>query len=69
MVRDLFIVVLATAFVALSGEAFAVTLEPERVPGMCLSMTGKSGQAESRECDAALKQEVLKYEPSYAGAH
>jgi Ricin-type beta-trefoil lectin domain len=58
MVRDLCIVVLATAFVVLSGQAFAVTLEPGRLPGMCLSMTGKAGQAESRECDGSLKQEL-----------
>lgn len=46
-----------------AGSGFAmsaqvVTLQPDRLPGMCLSMTGREGQAESRECDGSPAQEV-----------
>ena len=37
--------------------ASAVTLQPQRLPGMCISMTGGAGQAISVPCDGSAVQE------------
>ncbi|MBX3478407.1 MAG: ricin-type beta-trefoil lectin domain protein [Brevundimonas sp.] len=49
---------LAGAFASVAISTQMVTLQPERLPGMCLSMTGREGQAESRECDGSPAQEI-----------
>lgn len=48
--------VVACAGFAVPAEA--MTLQPDKLPGMCLSMTGREGQAESRECDGSPDQEI-----------
>ncbi|MFC4441634.1 ricin-type beta-trefoil lectin domain protein [Caulobacter henricii] len=53
---------LAVLVVGLGGArtgAEAATLEPMTLPGMCLSMSGEDGQAESRECDGGPTQDLI----------
>jgi Ricin-type beta-trefoil lectin domain len=51
------IVVGALAAIGLAFPAVAqqtgMTLQPDRLPGMCISMTGGSGQADSQPCDGS----------------
>jgi hypothetical protein len=53
-----FIFGLASLLVATpaTAQGKALTLQPERLPGMCLSMTGFEGEAESRPCDGSAAQ-------------
>ncbi|MDP1632555.1 MAG: ricin-type beta-trefoil lectin domain protein [Caulobacter sp.] len=44
---------------AAGAPVSAATLEPDRLPGMCLSMTGPDGQAESRECNGGPLQDLV----------
>ncbi len=53
-----FVVGLVMACASFAFPAEAVTLQPDKLPGMCLSMTGHEGQAESRECDGSPDQEI-----------
>lgn len=46
------------ACASLATPVQAMTLQPDKLPGMCLSMTGREGQAESRECDGSPDQEI-----------
>lgn len=52
-----FFVGLAFAALGFALPASGQTLQPERLPGMCISMTGHAGQAISVPCDGSDAQE------------
>lgn len=65
-------VVLSVLAIWLAPDAMAqakgVTLQPDRVPGMCVTLAGREGESISLPCDGSARQNFVLPERGVAGA-